>query len=214
MVVANTNYKHIIWDWNGTLFDDTWLCVEVLNSILQNRQMPAVSRESYRAQFDFPIIEYYERLGFDLDVESFDTLSVEFNEVYDRRREECNLHSDVCEILGSNVQAGRSQSILSASLQERLVEIIEHYGLTPYFQNLMGLTNIHAEGKVELGLQCIHSLDYDRHEILLIGDTDHDFEVATACGIDCALDSHGHQHHLKLEACGVPVFESLGAIDF
>ncbi len=92
--MANTKYNHIIWDWNGTLMNDTWLCVEVLNSILQSRQMPSVSRESYRAQFDFPVIEYYERLGFDLVTEAFEDLSVEFNNEYDRRREECLLHED------------------------------------------------------------------------------------------------------------------------
>ena len=211
--MANTRYNHIIWDWNGTLMNDTWLCVEVLNSILQSRQMPSVSRESYRAQFDFPVIEYYERLGFDLVTEPFEDLSVEFNNEYDRRREECLLHEDAWTILESHAQAGRSQSILSASHHERLAEIIEYYELTSFFHHLLGLENVHAEGKIDLGRQCINAIDHDRQEILLIGDTVHDFEVASACGIDCILVSHGHQHHDKLDTCGVPVFESLRAID-
>ena len=212
--MIDSNYKHIIWDWNGTLMDDTWLCVEVLNSSLQSRQMPPVSRESYRAQFDFPVIGYYQMLGFDLEAEPFDSLSVEFNNEYDRRREECTLHNDAWNILESNAQAGRSQSILSASQQESLEEIIEYYGLAPYFQHLWGLTNVYAEGKIDLGRDCINTLNCERDSILLIGDTVHDFEVATASDVDCILVSHGHQHHARLESCGVPVFESLRAIVF
>ena len=32
------NYRHVIWDWNGTLLDDAWLCVEVLNGLLARRR--------------------------------------------------------------------------------------------------------------------------------------------------------------------------------
>ena len=32
------HYKHAIWDWNGTLLNDTWLCVEVLNGLLAIRK--------------------------------------------------------------------------------------------------------------------------------------------------------------------------------
>ena len=29
-------YRHLVWDWNGTLFDDAWLCVEVMDGLLVN----------------------------------------------------------------------------------------------------------------------------------------------------------------------------------
>jgi phosphoglycolate phosphatase len=32
-------YKHIIWDWNGTLIDDAWLCVDIMNKILEKRNL-------------------------------------------------------------------------------------------------------------------------------------------------------------------------------
>ena len=210
--MINLKYNHLIWDWNGTLINDTWLCVEVLNSMLDRRQMPIVSVDTYRTQFEFPVIEYYKQLGFDLDTCPFEAISAEFNNEYDQRREECSLHDDAWEILESYKRARRSQSILSASLHSSLKEIIDYYKLTPFFHELMGLKNIYAEGKIDLGRQCVNSLEYDRREILLIGDTVHDFEVATACGIDCVLVSHGHQSQERLEACGVPVFKSLRTI--
>ncbi|MBF0244667.1 MAG: HAD hydrolase-like protein, partial [Planctomycetes bacterium] len=49
-------------------------------------------------------------------------------------------------------------------------------------------------------------------EILLIGDTLHDFQVATALGTACVLYSGGHQSTGRLEAAGVPVISSLDEI--
>ena len=58
-------YKHIIWDWNGTLLDDTWLCVEGINNSLKKRSLQTITKEIYRKVFSFPVEDYYKRLGFD-----------------------------------------------------------------------------------------------------------------------------------------------------
>ena len=36
-------YKHIIWDWNGTLVDDTWLFVDIMNGVLKNRNLNRIN---------------------------------------------------------------------------------------------------------------------------------------------------------------------------
>ena len=41
-------YKHIIWDWNGTLLNDAWLFVEIMNGVLDNRNMDTITLEKYR----------------------------------------------------------------------------------------------------------------------------------------------------------------------
>ena len=39
-------YKHIIWDWNGTLLDDRWLCVEGINKGLIKRKLAPITEEN------------------------------------------------------------------------------------------------------------------------------------------------------------------------
>ena len=58
-------YKHILWDWNGTLLDDSWLCVEVLNGLLKESGKPTITHETYKEHFNFPVIHFYEFLGFE-----------------------------------------------------------------------------------------------------------------------------------------------------
>ena len=69
-------YKHIVWDWNGTLLDDRWLCIEAINYVLKSRNMPLVSNKDYRNLFCFPVIEYYKKLGFDFTKEPFPILGI------------------------------------------------------------------------------------------------------------------------------------------
>jgi phosphoglycolate phosphatase len=71
-------YKHIVWDWNGTLLDDAWLCVEILNSMLAARRMQTTTLEQYQNDFDFPVYNYYVKLGFDFSKEDYDTVAREY----------------------------------------------------------------------------------------------------------------------------------------
>ena len=43
-----SSYKHIIWDWNGTLLDDAWLFVDIMNKILYQRKMNKITVKIYR----------------------------------------------------------------------------------------------------------------------------------------------------------------------
>lgn len=207
-----TQYQHIIWDWNGTLMDDAWLCVEIMNAMLERRSMPQVDIATYREHFGFPVKAYYDWLGFDPASDTFEAISHEYIEAYETRRLECALHSEATALLQSLQSSGLSQSIVSAYRQYTLEEIVAHYGLAPYFSNLIGLDNIFAAGKVENAKAHRRTLPHADHELLLIGDTLHDFEVAQAIGADCILLAHGHHNRQRLEATGAPVFDSFAEV--
>ena len=77
---AFVRYEHVIWDWNGTLFDDTPLCVEIMGGMLAKRGLAPLDEGRYREVFTFPVRDYYARLGFDFGRESFADLAVEFHD--------------------------------------------------------------------------------------------------------------------------------------
>lgn len=203
-------FKHVIWDWNGTLLNDTWLCVEVLNGLLARRGWEAITEDDYRQNFGFPVIHFYEYLGFETDVDSFERVSREFIGDYEARWfEECALHPNAHDVLAAMAASGVTHSVLSAAKQEALESGIQHYGLSEHFMGLVGTDNIYAEGKVGRGKHWIEQLPWLPKEIVLVGDTLHDFEVAEAIGSDCVLLAHGHHSPERLEATGKRVVHSL-----
>jgi len=198
-------YKHVIWDWNGTILDDVELCVAIVNRLKAGRGQAPISVERYRAIFRFPVEEYYKDAGFDLSREPFETLGKEWVDGYEKEKYGCGLRAGVTEALGRISSSGIGQSVLSAYSQGPLVEAVEHYGLTKYFSRLRGLDNIYAPGKVAIGRKLMEELGYKKGETLLIGDTEHDLETAEAIGADCVLVAGGHQSRERLEKAGALV---------
>ncbi len=203
-------YKHILWDWNGTLLDDTWLCVEVLNTLLEEKGQAPISLETYRRHFNFPVIHFYDFLGFKTDDANFKAISQKFIATYESRwLKECRLHSGLHQIFQDTRIQGLSHSILSAAHQNALEIGTSHFGIHHYFQNLLGTDNIYAEGKVQRAKDWIQHCPWQKEDILLIGDTLHDFEVAESIGIPCLLLGAGHCHRQRLEDTSSLVLGSL-----
>ena len=50
--------KHIVWDWNGTLVNDAWLFVELMNEELKQRNLSLIDIEKYKEHFTFPVKQY------------------------------------------------------------------------------------------------------------------------------------------------------------
>jgi len=209
MIERISKYKHIIWDWNGTLINDVWLVVEIMNKMLKKRNMPGIDSKRYREIFDFPVIDYYAKLGFDFSDESFEKLTVEFISEYYTRFNECKLFDETEEVLKKIRDMGISQSILSASKEDVLIEKIKYYSIDKYFCRIMGLENHYAESKVERGKKWITELNLNPQDVLLMGDTAHDYDVSEHIGCDCLLIANGHYSYERLAKLGVDVVGTL-----
>lgn len=206
---TNNSYHHLIWDWNGTLFDDVQLCLDIMNGMLTKRGMPTVTREGYIRVFDFPVVNYYRQLGYNFEREPFEGISTEFILAYEAQRSHCKLMPGTKATLEAVAHLGLSQSVLSASKQDYLHQALKDYSLSIYFSSAYGLDNHHAAGKLDVGLALMAEQGLDPKKVLLVGDTTHDAEVAAAMGIDCWLISNGHQDRSRLAAVGVPLFDDL-----
>ena len=206
MALDLSKYKHIIWDWNGTLINDLSLCVSIINDILEKHKKPTVDAVQYKARFGFPVRSYYRRLGF---VENFETVADEFVKAYNTNRFKCSLHDRTDEVLTHFKSAGINQHILSAYHMNRLKQAVEFYEIENYFNNLVGLENDYAGAKIDKGKELMAKLDCDPACAVVIGDTTHDFDVAQAIGADTILIANGHHSTKKLETCNVPVLQNL-----
>jgi phosphoglycolate phosphatase len=201
-------YKHVIWDWNGTLLDDAKLCCKIIGDLAVRNGLPAVTFEQYLNVFTFPVREYYGALGFPTDNGEFERLGKIFIEEYERKKFEAKLHEGARETIENLREKGIGQSVLSAYSIDKLNEILRYFGLADFFDEIAGLDNIYAEGKILIGKKLIEKLGLRNKEAVLVGDTLHDAEVAESIGADVVLISHGHQHEARLKKSGYPVVAS------
>ncbi|WAS91431.1 HAD family hydrolase [Nannocystis punicea] len=198
--------SHVIWDWNGTLLDDLDLCVEIGADVLERFGYPRVTRDTYLAQFRFPVVDYYKSVGVDLERTSFEEMSHHFMTTYQARVQHSKLFAGTREMLAGLVASGIRCSVLSATHEPDLQVHLEHHGLTSLFTHVCGLGDRRARSKVERGRQLLAQMQCAPAEVVMFGDTDHDAEVATALGIDVILLTGGHQSEERLAARGHRVF--------
>lgn len=203
------NYDHIIWDWNGTLVDDTILCVEIMDNELKAIGLDGITIDQYRRKFRFPVKEFYEDIGFDFSKSTYEKFAQKFVDKYSEKRFDCSLHYGVEAIIKKCTKYGISHSILSAYSQTYLDEAVSHYKIDSLFENIKGISNNFAGGKVEEGLELLESIDYDKSRVVMIGDTLHDNEVADALGIDSVIVKNGHQSEMVLRKATAPVVASI-----
>ena len=206
------NKKHIIFDWNGTLIDDAFVFVDILNILLKERGLSQIYTKAYRDLFCFPIKAFYEKIGVDVSLQSFLQLKEIFVVEYNKRRYDGNLFPGVHNILQKLISNGISLSMLSASHQNTLEDLTKYYSIDQYFNIISGVDNYIADGKIVNGHNLIKSLNLNNEDIVLIGDTDHDYEVANNLNIDCVLVSHGHQSSDRLKQISNHVIDSLNVL--
>ena len=191
-------YKNIVWDWNGTLLNDLEVGVNTLNDMLGRRNLLPMTVEEYKRYFEFPVIRFYEKVGFDLNGESFHDLSVDFVKTYEKYADEVVLNKDVPEVLERLQQNGLTQFVLSALREDLLVQMIRDFSIDSRFDRICGSDNIYADGKIGRGREMLKTLSIEPSETLMVGDTVHDSEVAEALGFDCVLFAGGHNDEQRL----------------
>ena len=204
------NYDLVIWDWNGTLLDDTELCYCIANEMRLERGMASMRGiEEYRSHFTFPVIEYYKRMGYTFEVEPFEAISKQFVAMYAERFPACPLQPCAEETLEAVLQNGARQVLLSATGQDKLDEQVRHFQLNRYFDRVIGGQNNLAHGKADYAVDFLLESGVAPARALFVGDTDHDFSIASSIGCDCALLVPGHQTREHLASLGARLIESL-----
>ena len=206
-------YSLVIWDFNGTILNDVQTGIAAVNRLLSRRGIPTVrNMEHYYSVFGFPIKDYYSKIGFDFEKESYDTVAHEWVKEYLDLVPNAPARSNVVSAVRKIKEAGVPQVILSATESKMLKMQVDMLGISELFDEILGMDTIYAYGKQDMALAWMKKNGIKN--AVLIGDTEHDAEVAAAIGADCVLVTGGHQNRAKLENCGVTVKDDAELADF
>lgn len=200
------NYDCVIWDWNGTLLDDVSASLRSVNDMLIRRGMEKIDIDRYRECIGIPIKVFYEQV-FDLEKEDYKKLLEEYNEGYLEHLRHCGLSRGSRQALDYFKKIGAAQVIISSSNSLQLTENVKKYGITGYFEAILGSENYLAESKIDRAKRFI-----DSHNIrcpLVIGDLEHDCMLAREINADCFLLKTGHEKPERLVKSGAVLIDSL-----
>ncbi len=199
---------HLVWDWNGTLLDDTALVVAATNATLVGLGGREVSVDDHRHGFTRPVADYYARLlGRPVGPDEFARLDETFHAVYRAGLDGAGLAPDALAALAA---WGGTQSLLSMFFHDDLVALVRRLGLEPVLARVDGLRAVVGGGpKAPHLVAHLAALGVAPDEAVLVADTVDDAEAAQAVGAAIVLYDGGITDAARLRATGAPVVSSL-----
>ena len=202
--------RHLVWDWNGTLFDDQVAVVAAVNDALSRLGVPAIDSDGYRTHFTRPVERFYEQVaGRTISAEEWAALDAAYHDSYLGRVERMALAADARDALAGAEAAGLSQSLLSMWRHDDLVPLVERLGIGRFFVRVDGLRRSDGGGKAEHLVKHLAALELAPSAVVLVGDSLDDLAAARAVGAGCVLYDGGSHHRQALEATAAPVVDTL-----
>ena len=189
---------HVIWDWNGTLLDDTQAALDTLNAMLARRGGMPIAMDFYRDHFAFPVKPFYEAIGVRLGNEDWDALAKEYHDIYAEQPK--RLNAETISALEYAKARGCRQSIVSALRQDLLDAITGALGVAKYMDFVYGVDNLDGRSKTDRARELLAAMGADPASVVMIGDALHDKEVADALGVRCILCAQGSHAGWRLAA--------------
>ena len=205
---------YILWDWNGTLLDDTEAALATLNEMITVRGGQPIGMEFYRDHFAFPVRPFYDKIGIVAHNEDeWNGIAHEYHEVHGRQPKKLNPLAVTA--LEMAKEAGCRQSIVSALRQDLLEADMARNGVTKYFERICGSNNLHGASKVVRAREFLAELRASGagEAFVMIGDAVHDKEVADAIGVPCVLCSVGSHAGWRLREIAPTADTLCGAVE-
>lgn len=206
-------YEYIIWDWNGTLLDDTNASVDAVNDLFDSMKIDRIDIERYRECLDSPIYKFYEHF-MDINKVSMEYVIGKYYGYMESHFDEITLSAGARETVEKAKEKGIKQYIFSAAAKSDIIPILQREKIEMIFDGISAASDREIGSKLERGEKMIKDYSINRKKCVLIGDSVHDFKCAENMGVDCILLTCGHQDLPSLKLTGAKLcdcFEDIKA---
>ncbi len=183
-------FKLAVFDWNGTLMDDTLANLAGANATFRAAGVPEISQEQYRETMDFPVIHAYTRNGIHPDdyLEKFELYGQVFLDAYKEAAKAMSLRRGAVELLDKLLDKGVTTMVLSNYVQHELEAQMASYHVHHKFKHICGNIAFNRQehtrttklGRLE---KVIAENGYDPKDAFIIGDSLEEPDIAKALGM-------------------------------
>lgn len=203
---------HVVWDWNGTLFNDLEIVVDAVSRGIATMGAAPIDMDVYRTHYTRPVKVFYDRvIGRPISEAEWEELDRVFHAGYRTLLDRASLTEDAAEALETVRRGGHTQSLLSMFPHQELIPLTSRLDVARYFDRIDGLTGPPGAPKalyLENHLRMLTAGE-EPSTVAVIGDTPDDAVAAAHVGATCVLYDGGSHHRADLVATGMPVVGTL-----
>ncbi len=180
--------KLVVFDWNGTLFNDVEAAVVGANAKMKVFGYPPITLRQYREAFEIPSPKTYEHLGVDpktIQAKALDATKA-FHIAYEKEAALVDTRTGCAEVLQYLYKQGIPRIIFSNHTESGIIFQLDRLKLAPYFGAVLANKSImdsHSVGKKDHLISYLKTLEFKPGEILIIGDTPEEMQIGKELGL-------------------------------
>jgi phosphoglycolate phosphatase-like HAD superfamily hydrolase len=210
---AEGGSAHIIWDWNGTVLNDSAEMIASVICAFTKAGLRPVTVDDHQRHFCRPITDFFDRLaGRRLTAAEHVHLRSLFDLAYAERFPAIQLAPGMRSVMQQWQQLGGTQSLLSMCPHDDLVLAVQKSGLADRFSLIDGYRGSGPDTKAHHLKRHLAAIAPSPSAVVMVGDTADDADAAAACGIDFVLYHSGPNSLQALdhfESLGIPIARTM-----
>jgi phosphoglycolate phosphatase len=184
-------YEAIIFDWDGTVMDSTHSIVEAIQGACADLELPVPPAEEASWVIGLSLESALYRCVPTLTAEQLPKFLERYRYHFLRRDPHLRLFDGMRELLESLRERKVSLAVATGKSRVGLDRVLGNMDLGRYFDATRCADETLSKPHPRMLFELIEELSLDPARVLMVGDTTHDIDMATAAGVDSMAVTYG-----------------------
>jgi phosphoglycolate phosphatase len=193
-------YPLIVFDWDGTIIDSTGTIAECIQQAAAEMGLPVPNEERARHVIGLGLHDSLRQAVPDLPAARYAEFVALYRKYFLAREDTMKLFPGMPELL-SHFSRKHTLAIATGKSRKGLDRALDAGGLRQYFSASRCADETNPKPHPAMLLELMEQLEKEKSEVLMIGDTSHDLQMASAAGVDALAVTYGAHREEGLRAC-------------
>jgi phosphoglycolate phosphatase len=193
-------YRLIVFDWDGTLSDSHTAIIECMQEASRDMGLPVPEPERAGHVIGLGMHDTMKIVAPDLPAERYPEFSAHYRRHFLAREGAMQLFPGIRELVLS-LSAKRTLAIATGKSRKGLDRALAASGVNECFAASRCADETRPKPDPAMLLELMQALEVGAGEVIMIGDTSHDMEMARAARVDGLAVSYGAHPERELRAC-------------
>jgi phosphoglycolate phosphatase len=194
-------YPLMVFDWDGTVIDSPGAIVECIREASRDMGLRVPEPEQASHVIGLGLRDSLQLAVPDLPAERYQEFVALYRRHFMQREDSMPLFNGIHDLLNS-FSKKHTLAIATGKSRRGLDRALEITGIGSFFAASRCADETHSKPHPAMLLELMEELSMENTQVLMIGDTSHDLEMARAAGVDAVAVSYGAHPEAALRACG------------
>ncbi len=184
-------YRMLVFDWDGTIMDSTSLIADCIRHAARASGLPEPGETEAKSVIGLGALDSIARLFPGIDAERAQSFGAHYRSHFLARDHESPLYEGMREMLASLDRPERILAVATGKSRRGLDRALGYSGLAGRFHFTRCADEGFPKPHPDMLERLMQFAGVERGEVLMIGDTTHDLDLARNAGVDAVAVAYG-----------------------